>query len=100
MSDTLFALTDFAETRVEWAPILRPFKVTLASIIAGDRCRDCGIKVGSVAGQGSIAGVGTFVLCETCLPFDGVEMTGEQNEAREEQRAKYKPPTLRTEVAA
>ena len=98
MSDTLFALTDFAETRVKWVPIIRPFKVTLASIIAGDRCRDCGVKVGSVAGQGSIAGVGTFALCETCLPLDGHDLTREQDEAREERRSAYRPPTLRVDL--
>lgn len=65
MSDTLFDL------EIEWAPLYKPFGLTLLSLMLPDRCRDCGIEGHNTEHfcQGSRE-AGTFVLCDVCAALD------------------------------
>lgn len=65
----LFELEDFAETRVEWVPLYKPFGITLLSLLIGTRCRDCGTSKTSGT-SGSRAGFGSFELCDDCAQLD------------------------------
>lgn len=69
MSTALFDLDEFEETRVEWVPLYKPFGITLASLVAGIRCRDCGTDKTSGT-SGSRRSIGSFDLCEACTDLD------------------------------
>lgn len=92
MSDALFDLDDFAETRVEWEPVWEPrledfgwrfaeagsvlydgdgSKVTPAqwkAYLDGARCRDCGRKC--EMNQGGAIGGRSFRVCDACASLD------------------------------
>ena len=70
MSTALFDLSDFEETRVEWVPLFKPFGLNLASLLVGDRCRDCGTRAPSTT-QGSADSIGIYMLCDDCAQVDG-----------------------------
>lgn len=70
MSDALFDLADFEETRVEWVPLYKPHALTLMHLIVGDRCRDCGTRTKDMHTGGARVGLGTFMLCEPCASLD------------------------------
>lgn len=68
MSMALFVLDDFEETRVEWIPLFKPLGLTVASIVVGDRCRDCGAREGT--SWVSVPEVGFFMVCDECAKLD------------------------------
>ena len=58
---------------LEWAPIFKPFGLTILSLITADRCRDCG-RIGGNGEhhcQGGKPGSGVFQLCDDCAALDG-----------------------------
>lgn len=65
----MFEMSDFEETRPGWVPLFKPHRLTLASILVGDRCRDCGTTSVSTV-QGSVAVVGIYTLCDACAALD------------------------------
>lgn len=69
MPDLLDLLEDWAPPADEWVPLYKPHGITLASVIVGDRCRDCGSKSGYNQG-GSRQDVGIYMVCDDCAQLD------------------------------
>lgn len=80
-TDALFDLAEFEETRVQWTPLYKPFGVTLLSLIVPRRCRDCGVKLSHVVAEGSVAGVGSFAVCDACTEVESCRQIVRNSEA-------------------
>lgn len=68
MADLLDLLDDWTDAP-EWLPLYKPFGVTLASVMMGDRCRDCGARASY--NQGGAAEAGIYMVCDECAQIDG-----------------------------
>lgn len=73
MTDALFEVDDFEETRTDWVPIYKIFG-DLASMIRDDLCRDCGAKSGY--NQGGAGGPihGSYMICDDCAGLDSCQL--------------------------
>jgi hypothetical protein len=53
----------------EWVPLVKPTTPNLATLVAEDRCRDCGAKCAFNQG-GATPGIGLFMVCDECAKLD------------------------------